>query len=145
MLIIDASVVVKWLNRDNELYTEEAKDILITGVGGCLSLVVSDLTCHEVFNALIRGKKLKGAALKEALEAYFLFPLQIVQTNRQITSTAALIAERDLVTFYDAVYCAIAFQYSAALITANPKHQQSARGVQVIPLDQWFSFKQKIE
>lgn len=144
MVVIDASVIVKWLNRENELSIEEAKDILISAVGGLYALVVSDVTVHEVFNALIRGKQLKGAILKEAIETYFFSPLHVVQTSQRIAATAALIAERDGVTFYDAIYCAIAYEHSIALITANPKHQRSREGIVVIPLDQWFEYKKKV-
>lgn len=144
MVVVDASVVVKWLNRENELYVEEAKDMLMSAVGGFYTLVVSDVTVHEVFNALIRGKQLKGAMLKEAIETYFLSPLHVVQTSQRIAATAALIAEKDGVTFYDAVYCAVALEYDAPLITANPKHQRSREGIMVISLDQWFEHKKKV-
>lgn len=140
--VLDTSVIVKWLNRDREAYTEEAEDILKNAFDRTCSLFISDLTLHEVFNALIRGKRLQGTALQQAVETFWLFPFTVVQTDQQLASIAALIAEQDSITFYDAIYCAIAFDYSIPLITANPKHQRSRQGVVAVPLDTWFAFRQ---
>lgn len=89
---------------------------------------------HEVLNALIRGKGLKGRPLEQAVELFFSFPLEYVPTNYGLAAAAALIAEQERLTFYDAIYVALAFERSASLITANPAHQGKFKKIRVIDI-----------
>lgn len=136
--VLDASVVVKWLNQDRELHTAEAKDILERAMHRSLRCATSDLAVHEVMNALIRGKGIRGRALEEAVDVWHLLPLERIFTSRRIAARAALIAEQYRITFYDAVYLAVASERELPLITANPKHQKAVAGVTVIALEDWF-------
>lgn len=137
--VLDASVIVKWLNQDRELHTAEAKDILERAMQGTLRCATSDLAVHEVMNALVKGKELHGRALEEAVDAWHLLPLERIPTYRRIAARAALIAEKYRITFYDAVYLAVAFERAMPFITANPKHQAVVPGIEVIAIEQWFA------
>lgn len=136
-VIVDASVIVKWLNQEREQLTKEAFDILEQAECGTLSLLTSDLATHEVLNALIRGKGLRERMLEFAVHAFFDLPLVFLDTNFEIASLAAIIAEKHGVTFYDAVYSSIASIHQCPLVTANPKHQKSTTFSRTIPLGDW--------
>lgn len=141
--ILDASVIVKWFNKEREEWTEEAEDILDAAHQGVHSLATCELAVHETFNVLIRSKGVAGRDLERAVDRFFNLPMRLLRTDIVCTAKAAMIAEDASITFYDAVYLAQAHMCSAPLITANPKHQRSREGIMVIPLDQWFEYKKK--
>lgn len=57
---IDASIVVKWLNQNNEENTKEAISVLEGCYKRAYSLLAPELCVAEVSNALLRGKGLNG-------------------------------------------------------------------------------------
>lgn len=134
--VVDASVIVKWLNQDREAFTKEAQNLLEQAAKGTLDISTVDLAIHEVCNALIRGKGLRDHILEDAVETFFVLPIQIVETDLHIAAAAATIAQREQITFYDAVYMALAFDLGVPLVTANPKHQRPLPGVAVIPISE---------
>lgn len=135
--IVDASVIVKWLNQDRELHTKKAFALLKRAALGDCRLCTADLALFEVSNALIRGKGLAGSILKTALGAFFQLPLFRHKTTEHVASVAALIAQEQKITFYDAVYLAHAHQLGVPLVTANPKDQKPMVGIRVIRIDQF--------
>lgn len=137
--VLDASVMVKMLHQEREQDADKACAIVAQSVSGVVDLCTSDFAPHEVLNALIRGKGVKGELLQRAIEEWFFLPIERVETDLMIALKAADIAQQHAITFYDAVYMAIAFDREIPLVTANPKHQKSAVGIQVIPLSEWFS------
>lgn len=139
--VVDASVILKWLNQDREQHTEEAFDILTHAATSAFFITTSDLAVHEVLNALVRGKGLRERELGEAVENFFALPLRAIATDLHLAAASAILADEYKLTFYDAVYMALAFDLNIPLITANPKHQKSIAGIQVIPLSNWFSFQ----
>jgi predicted nucleic acid-binding protein len=131
-LVVDASVMVKWLNQDRELHTEEAMEILHRGALGRLRLVTSELAFFEVLNALIRGKGLVGNDLEVAVRAVFKLPVRRLPLTLEDAAVAAILCEHRRLTFYDAAYMALARSQLCPLVTANPKDQKNAPGIQVI-------------
>lgn len=137
--VLDASVMVKILHQEREQDADKACAIVAQSIAGIVDLYTSDFASHEVFNALIRGKGVTGVLLQRAVEQWFLLPIERVETDLTIALKAADIAQQHAITFYDAVYMALAFDRGIPLITANPKHQKSTGGIQVIPLNEWLS------
>lgn len=135
--VVDASVIVKWLDPEREPNLEQAMYVLELGATRAAELFTSDLAPHETFNALIRGKHLSGKKVELALENFFLLPLEIVATSRSRAGFAVLLAQHRGITFYDAIYLAVADELRAPLITANPKHQQPLSHITVIPLEKF--------
>lgn len=135
--VVDASVVVKWLNVDREGATREALALLRGAVENQWKLVSSDLLPHEVCNALLRGKGLRGALLEEAVDLFFSLPIVSFRTDLSIVRTAAVIADEYALTFYDAVYVAVASIQAIPLITANVRHQGRVSNVTVLDVAHW--------
>lgn len=135
--VIDASVVVKWLNQDREELTSQAFDILLQAEQQKVFLLAPDLLVHEVFNVLIRAKGLKAKELEEAFAEFWELPLQIFVTDQFISATASSISSQSKISFYDATYVALAFCNQMPLITNNNKDQGLTTGVKTIPLSEW--------
>ena len=132
--IFDASVAVKWLNQEREPYTQEAFALLEGLQSGNYRLVAPELCISEVCNALIYGKKLSGLSLEKAIDSFFSLPLQFISMTYDLSRFSALIADNSKMTFYDAVYVALAHIHEAVLITANAKHQKKFSTALVIDL-----------
>jgi len=137
-IVVDASVAVKWLNQHNEESTEQAFALLESARNGDIDMITSDLLVHEVFNALVRGKGIADEELNEAYKDFFLFPFTIVSTDQGIARLAGVVAQKFLMSIYDAVYVALALKLDALLITANFRHQGKVGDVGlVMDLVQW--------
>lgn len=142
---VDTSVVVKWLNQEQEAYTQEALLLLRLAKNGSCLLFSSDLLPVEVINVLTKSKKLHGEKLKQAVHGLFSFPIRLVTTDEKIGQAAAKIAEQYDLTSYDSVYLAVAYQKKAPLITANPKDQGKFKKIPVLDIANWPVPKQAIE
>lgn len=136
--IIDASVAVKWMNQDNEESSKQALSLLQGAVEGRYQLLSCDLLPYEIFNALIRGKKLKGPWIEKALDAFFLLPIETAPLDPTLAASTALIAEQSGMSYYDAAYVALAFQEQAPLLTANIRDQARMKNVTVINIADWY-------
>lgn len=135
--VIDASVIIKWLNKDRELLTEQAQDILKKAEERKIFLFTPDLAVYEVFNVLIRAKGLAGELLEQALDSFWKLPLSLFSTDKILSSTAAAISSKTGMTFYDASYVALALNNQQCLITNNSKDQDVVSEVPVISLADW--------
>lgn len=134
---VDASVAVKWLNQTDEKSIDESFALLEGGIKGNYQLLSSDLLVHEVFNALLKGKQLDQKVLQRATEKFFTLPLTFVPTDRNYVAQAITIAKQLRITFYDAVYLAIANTMAAPLVTENVRHQGKFKKIPVFDIALW--------
>ncbi len=139
--IIDASVVLKWFSRTDEPYVREAESIQEAVYKRSIILYSPDLLIYEVGNALLKGKQLPHADVQKFLEALFAIGILLLEMTLPLSQQAVVIADSMGITFYDASYMALARALSAPLISANPKHHKSIKGVTVIPLEEWGRIK----
>lgn len=136
-LVVDSSVIVKWLSRTKEEHVERAAAIIdVMGRGEC-PVYTSELRKYEVANALLKGKRLSVRQAAQALELLYSFPLQFVVASKDDADCTYAIAHAAGITFYDAVFLALAKTLSAPLVTDNVRHQCRVPGVTVIPLAEY--------
>lgn len=135
--VVDASVVLKWLNQEHELAVENALILLLEARNGSCHLISSDFLPHEIFNALIRGKRIAGKQLVKAINNFFSFPIELAPTTKQLVTRAAYLASRYGMTFYDAVYVALADMRKVPLITENIRHQGKFKKIPVLDIALW--------
>ena len=130
--VIDASVAVKWFIP--EIHAQAAVKLLT----GKRSLYSPDLIYAEVGNTL--WNKWKRAELRPeevlaVLEDFKRFPL-ISTPCESLAETSWAIVEKTAITFYDALYVALAFLENCPVITADNKLRRSLInnpfGIQVI-------------
>lgn len=129
--VIDASVAVKWFTYEEG--TDQARAILKKGQGGALALLAPDLLLYEVGNALAKGKGLAALTVREAL-ALLQSDVALQSLDRLLIERTASFVEEYGLTFYDAVYVALAEQYNAILVTANPKDHRKVREIGLLIL-----------
>ena len=133
-LVIDSSVIIKWLNKVEEKYISQADKLLDKLKNGEIHISVPYLVKFEIANALLKGKKLSLSEAADALDAFNKLPLMYLDLDLELMITSYEIAEKYNITFYDASFIALAYKLPALLITDNPKHQKKFEKVKVIPL-----------
>ena len=88
-------------------------------------------------NVLLAAKKLSEKDGKEALDLFYLFPIQFFSETIELAKRTYIIGHKDKLTYYDASFVALAQQEGAVLVTDNPKHQRRIPNVKVIPLEKY--------
>lgn len=134
LLVVDSSVVIKWLNHIDENHVQQAQILLDHIQIGSVTVIVPELVKYEVGNALLKGKQLRIPEAEDALDAFSKLPLHFVSISFDELINIYEIADDLAITFYDATFIALAKNYRATLVTANPKHQKRFPGINVILL-----------
>ena len=133
-LVIDSSVIVKWLNTTNESHVEEADKILSDARVGTVELFTPELAKYEAGNTLLLGKKISSQEIGKILQTLYSFPIQFIPETLELAQQTFLLAERLKITYYDASFLALAKQYEATLVTENIKHQGKSADITVVLL-----------
>lgn len=142
-VVPDSSVIVKWVNQQNELHLQKADKLLVDVQKGKVELIVPELAKYELGNALLK-KGLSDAQAFQTLGTVYCLPMQFVAETEQLAGVTYQMANNvrssELIpkfTYYDASFAALAKQEEAVLVTANPKHHGKILGVKVISLENY--------
>jgi predicted nucleic acid-binding protein len=136
-LSVDASVFVKWYASEQEEDLEQARALYENLQRHKIRVLTSDLLIFELGNALLKGKGLGEAEVKEALQIFFETPVEIVPTDAALIDETIGIAARYQLTTYDAVYVAVARRFGCRLLTANPRCHSKVRDGTVLLLSEF--------
>lgn len=132
-VVVDSSVIVKWVNSKNELLLEEADFLMKKVQSGKVYLVASELSKFEAGNAILN----KGMELSQAFGSASTLdslPITFVAEDEDLAHIALEVAQTYKITYYDATPVALAIREKASLITDNFKHQGKVKEVTVVPL-----------
>lgn len=133
--MVDSSVVVKWLNHQNEPYFNQAQKLLQDLEAGKISIHLPELVKYEVGNALLY-KQLPPPQLKASLTPLYLLPITWEAETQTLANITVAIATQAKITYYDACFLALAKHLHTKLVTANPKHQKQTT-IKVVPLSHY--------
>ena len=134
--MVDSSVIVKWVNRDNELELDQADKLLSDVQAGKVDLIAPDLAKYEVGNALMK-KGIEEMQALQNLDTIYSLPIKFVSETVEMAKVAFQLGVQSRMTYYDASFVALAKQEDAILVTANPKHQMLIEGVEVVLLESY--------
>jgi len=117
-VVCDTSVVLEWFHDEGERGVEDARRLLAAHRSGSITAWVLDLTFYELGNVLLRALTWSAADTADQLD-----DLRAICGVLPVTATdlrtAAELAERHTLTFYDAVYAAAALSRGSTLATAD--------------------------
>lgn len=133
-LVIDSSVIVKWLSQDKEDNLDKADKILTDVQNGIIVLIAPELAKYEVGNVLLFSKKLSIDQAKVSLAQFFSIPINYIADSEEFANQTFSIAQESGITYYDAAFLSVAEQLGATLVTDNVKHHGKYKKVKVIPL-----------
>ncbi len=134
ILVIDSSVIVKWLNQKDEENMGKADQILQDTRVGKIELIAPELAKYEVGNVLLKGKQLTPQEADISVETMYALPITFITDSRDLSREAFLIAYNYGITYYDASFLSLAKLYNATLVTANIKHQGRVKNIDVLSL-----------
>ena len=136
-VVVDSSVIVKWLNQDQEEHIEQADELLTACQQEKIQLYTPELAKYEVANALLKGKQLPPKSAKIALRALYKLPINYVADTEALAQKSYQLARLHRITYYDAVFVSLAQSLRGALVTDNPKHQGKVSSAKVIALSRY--------
>ncbi len=133
-IVVDSSVIVKWLSSQDEKFIPQANKILQDAKEEKIEIYTSELAKYEVGNTLLTGKNLNPAQAYISLGIIYSLPLHFVAETEVSSKQTYEAGYKGTLTYYDAAFITVAKQYNATLITDNIKHQGKTKEVKVIAL-----------
>jgi predicted nucleic acid-binding protein len=130
-IIVDTSVIIKWLSSDKEHYLDLANKLLEDALNEKIELIAPELSKYEVGNVLLFSKKLSFQQAVIILEQFYTLPITFISESKELAKDTYNIASDFGVTYYDASFLSLAKQQRAILITENIKHQGKAKDIVV--------------
>lgn len=130
MIILDASVVIKWFSEEE--YTEKALELRERIRYGEERVIVPDLLIYELSNALKHNPHFKVQDVCDAVSSLFDMDIDIVTPLPEIIDTAIKLAFEHAISVYDAFYVALAKETGLNLITADKKLYARVLGLEFV-------------
>src|SRR3989344_8716565 len=106
-LVIDSSVIVKWLNNVNEDHIRQADRILADALKGNVELIAPELAKYEVGNVLLSKKKLSSQDIEFPIRALYEYPIQFISETAQLAKDTYDLASNIGITYYDASFMSL--------------------------------------
>lgn len=136
-IVIDSSVIVKWLSQDKEADLDAANRVLNDVLDRKIELLAPELAKYEIGNTLLYSKKLSLKQGTEVLNSFYTLPINFIEENEALAHEAYGLASKLGITYYDASFISLAKLYGATLVTANIKHQGKSRDIKVVSLEDY--------
>jgi len=124
IIITDASVILKWaFHSPEEQDLEKAMDILNLWLEGKVEMILPKLWAFEVGNVLA----LKNPQYaQEIMKVFIEYRFPEYETTTELCSETFKLIRQYRVTFYDAVYHAIALLKNGTMITMDKAYYRKA-------------------
>jgi len=122
-LVLDTSVIVKWLSDEEEDFLEQADQILKDAENEGVKLFTTELAKYETANAILKGKQLDYDDAYLTLITFYSLPILFIAENETRAHETYKLADDLSITYYDASFISLAQELDATLITDNPRHQ----------------------
>jgi|SRR3990167_6013030 len=136
-LVVDSSVIVKWLNSTDEDNLGQSDKVLADALENKVEILAPELAKYEVGYTLLLKKKLSSKKVEIPLHTLFAFPIQFIAESEDLAKETFTLAESLKITYYDASFLSLAKKYDATLVTENIKHQGKSTKVKVKSLQDY--------
>jgi predicted nucleic acid-binding protein len=130
MIVLDASVIVKWFSEEE--YADKALQIRERFLKGEESIIIPDLLLYELANALRYNRDFNSTDVRDALASIFDMDIDIIVPISALISSAITLAFDHNITIYDAFYVALAKESGLSLVTADDKLYKRTRELNLV-------------
>jgi predicted nucleic acid-binding protein len=118
-LLVDTSVVLKWVHEEGEADVPAARRLLAAHRDGSERLLLLDLVAYEFGNVLLRALRQPSAVVADQLELLRRLCGPFVHPAPSWLAEAAALGEQHHLTFYDASWAAAARALECPLVSAD--------------------------
>ncbi len=133
MIVLDASVVLKWL-FDDEAGSERAARLKDAHVSGQEIVAAPDLLFYEVGNVLATTTRLPASAVAEAFSLLWNFGLERFDLGLEEYQAALALAGKHRTTLYDAAYVELSRRLKCRFVTADKKLYEKIKSIRSVEL-----------
>ena len=120
-LLIDSSVLIKWLRSDGETEIQEARSIRAAHLAGDVEARIIDLALYEVGNVLLRALRSPSNDVADQLDDLLTICGAPLTMTADWFRLAANLAGEHQLSFYDASWAAAAGALQIPLISADSR------------------------
>ncbi|MBI3379970.1 type II toxin-antitoxin system VapC family toxin [Candidatus Gottesmanbacteria bacterium] len=118
-IIIDASVVLKWIPGEDEELVSEARQIYEMMMDDKLEVYAPTFLLIEVLNILTRKRKAKSSLVKKDIKLLSGGKIKLVDLNDYNFNGIVELIYKYKLTAYDGLYCYLAKVKNCKLLTAD--------------------------
>jgi len=120
MIVLDASVALKWIFADEEGAADalSIRDAHISGEG---EVAVPSLFFYEVANVLATKVQLSTTEAQAAFRLFWEFEFQVYDLGGDDFLEAVHISHKHMISVYDACYLVLALRLGCSMATADRK------------------------
>jgi predicted nucleic acid-binding protein len=133
MIVLDASVVLKWI-FDDEAGAEPAARLKDAHVAGHEIVAVPDLLFYEIGNVLATKTRLSEAAIAEAFSLLWDFSLERFDLGLEEFQGGLALSGKYKITLYDAAYIELSRRLKCTFVTADRKLYERVKSVKSVEL-----------
>lgn len=130
--VVDASVGVKWFVRGREADREIALALRQRHIEGATRMIVPELFLLEVPNAIKTGRRSTEEELAEVLTTLADLDVQVEQHTHRVLRKTNAVAWAYKLTWYDAVYVALAETLGFPCVTADEALLRKMKGHSIV-------------
>ena len=118
-IVVDTSVLVKWIKTKDEELLEEARRLLRQVTAKPIDVHVPALLLYEIGNILLLKTDLDAPHLDQTINGLESLPFVVAPPATPLLRRAAVVGKQYNLTFYDASFLALAIELDCPLITAD--------------------------
>ena len=118
-LLVDTSVLLKWLHTSGESEVDEARAVRDATLAGALEARMLDLALYETGNVLLRRLGWSGAEVADQLDDLVVICGAPLAMSPAWLRRACLLGDDHRLTFYDACWAAAAASLGVVLVSAD--------------------------
>ena len=133
MIVLDASVVLKWI-FDAEDGGDRAASFKDAHVSGHEIVAVPDLLFYEIGDVLATKTRLSEAAIAEAFSLLWEFSLERFDLGLEEFQGSLALSRKYKVTLYDAAYVELGRRLKCPFLTADKKLYEKVKSIKTVEL-----------
>lgn len=128
-IVVDTSVLIKWIKTRDEELRSEALDLLGIIQHQALEVTVPALLLYELGNLLLLKTRLDSSGIAAAIDQVLHLPIAVENPEPGVLRRTARLGRELKLTFYDASFLALAEELDCVFVTADRRLFKAARGL----------------
>ena len=133
MIVLDASVILKWIFADED-GGERAAGLREDHVSGNEIIAVPDLLFYEIGNVLSTKTRLSESAIAEALSLLWDFSFERFDLGLDEYQSSMALSRKYKITLYDAAYVELSRRLKCTFVTAERQLFEKIKSIKTVEL-----------